>query len=350
MTDFTWIQKVRELTPEALTVRAQTISPNDSDTLLWDSVMPRQNVSSVKLTDISTLDFRPVSDRREWNARGRLIPMLTPPTRNVEIVPVEAYDKLQEQEIQALMERVLANEALFRQLVGVDIPTRVDRLVRANYRRIEVDAFSAWILGQITQMNPQSGQTYVASFNFDGARYQTPAAWTGGSAGTAFANLVSWLKDARDAVGLLDGLALRQSTMTAIEESTPYGAGLIELNQAQVADRISQAIGGPFRFAVIEHSVDVFTDGGVTTARTKVFPAQHIAVIPAGGQIGYTAFAPVVRAMQLAAQVPEAGIDVNGQTVFYDTAGLARELTFEAQVNALPIPNEQKLYVANVGI
>jgi hypothetical protein len=36
-----------------------------------------KNVDSVDLDDVTTLDYRPASDRREWNQRGRLIPVKT---------------------------------------------------------------------------------------------------------------------------------------------------------------------------------------------------------------------------------------------------------------------------------
>ena len=83
------IPLVEELSPAALTVTAQTISPNDQGRLRWDVFFPRQDVDSVDLHEVTTLDFRPVSDRREWNSPGRLIPDKTPDLRDISIVPVE---------------------------------------------------------------------------------------------------------------------------------------------------------------------------------------------------------------------------------------------------------------------
>jgi hypothetical protein len=36
---------------------------------------PRRDVDSIDLDDVTTIDYRPASDRREWNQRGRLIPV-----------------------------------------------------------------------------------------------------------------------------------------------------------------------------------------------------------------------------------------------------------------------------------
>src|SRR6478752_6471360 len=138
---FAWIEQDRELSAAALTVRAQAISPNDTGRLLWDAFMPRRDVNSVRLRSISQIDFRPVSDRREWGARGRLIPLRTPNIDELEMVPIEAYFTLGEREIQELEERTNGNQTIFREIVGVDIPSRIDGLAQANYRRIEVDVF-----------------------------------------------------------------------------------------------------------------------------------------------------------------------------------------------------------------
>src|SRR5688500_8188139 len=117
-----WIAEVQELSPAALTVRAQVISPNDEGRLLWDMFFPRKDVPSVDVSDVTTLDYRPAADRREWNAPGRHVPPITPTRRNISIVPIEAYDKIAEPELQKLAERSLGNEAIIRELISVDLP------------------------------------------------------------------------------------------------------------------------------------------------------------------------------------------------------------------------------------
>lgn len=341
------------MTAAALTVRAQAVPVNDQATLIWDILFPRQDVDSVKLRTITTAIYRPVADRREWNARGRMIPLVTPRLDEIEMTPVESYFRIAEREIQELEERTFGNEALFRQIVGVDIPTRTEALASANYRRLEVDAMTAWALGQISARNPVGGETVTVSFGFDSSRYQTPAAWTGGPGGTAYGNFLTWVREAQIMVGAISGVMLRQSTRLAIQTSAPYPFALntnVTINRAQLTDLIQQETGSPFQFVENERTADVMTDGGTTMVRTKLWPANHLAVIPQGGNVGYTAFAPVARAFQIARGNPNAGIDVRGQTAFTEVGNAGRDLTVECQGNMLPIPNEQSVYVADVGI
>lgn len=350
MSAFAWTEAIDELSPAALTVRAQTISPNDNGRLKWDMFFPRQNVPSVDLKDVTTLDYRPVADRREWNQRGRLIPIKTPTTREVSIVPIESYYTYGELELQKLNEQTLGNASLVANIMQSDVPGRVNALVAANYRRLEIDTFTAWALGTITQRNPQNAsETFAASFGFDVARYQTAGtAWNDGSV-NAYNLLLSWLDDGVNAIGPIRGVIARRNFVTAVLADAPapsYGA---TYTRSQIEDRISQDFGMAFQFYPMEDTVEVFDDGGTATTSTKVWPAQRIAAVPAETRVGTAAFAPVVRAMEIARSVPGAGIDVNGQTVYYEEHNNGRELTVEAQVNALPVPDEQKMWVMNVG-
>jgi hypothetical protein len=316
---------------------------------------PRVNVDSTRLATLTPKTFRYVSERREWNARGRQIPLDTPGTGELEMVPIESYFKMEELEVQRLMERVANNQALFRQIVGVDVPQRIPTLALANYRRLEVDTFTAWGLGQVSARNPVNNAVYTATFGFDAGRYQTAGTpWTGGVTGNAYANLVAWLTDAQQVVpGGIAGVMLRLTTRNAIRYSAPNlavpNSGIAPLLR-DVEARISDEIGSAFRFFVNERTVDIFTNAGTATTPTKLWPASTIAVIPADGRVGTAAFAPVARVAAVAAQAPEARIDVRGQSVFIETGNNGRDLTVECQVNALPIPEESKLWLINVGI
>lgn len=350
MTDFTWINLVRELSPAALTVRAQALSPNDQDRLLWDAFFPRRDVDSVDLKDITTLDYRPTADRREWNADGRYVPMLTPAQRELTMVPIESYDKIEEQEMQKLMERSLGNAEIIKQIIGASLPARTDRLVQADYRRLELDAFAAWANGAIVQRNPQTGATYTASFGFDANRYQTAAtAWNDGGV-NAYNEFLAWVQDAIETVGPVAGVIMRLATLKEIQADAPQGVMQLPLTRAQLFDRVQQDLGQAFRFYIMEHTVGEFQTAGSAVTQRKVWPAQKVAIVPAGEQVGFTAFAPVVRAMQLAAAVPEAGIDIRGVTVYHNAAAQAKELTIAAQLNAMPVPDEQKMFVIDAGV
>lgn len=347
-----WIAQEQALTAASLTVRAQTISPNDNGQLLWDVFMPRANVDSVKLREILTTDWRPVSDRREWNAGGRLIPVKTPDQKELEMIPIEAYFRIGEREIQELEERTLGNEDVFRRIVRNQVPDRVDDLTLANYRRVEIDVFKAWALGQVVAMNPVTGTSVTTSLGFSGSRYLTAGtAWNG--AVNAYDEFLKFLEDSVDFVGPVQGAVMRLATLKEIQKDAPNpfsNVTGIQITRSQLEQRVADDIGADFRFYIIENSLDVFTAGGTAVTRTKVWPAQRVAAVPAGGVVGSTVFAPVARAFDLARSVPQAGIDVRGQTVYYTSENDGKALKCQAQVNAFPLPNEQLMYVINAGV
>lgn len=351
MSTFNWISAIDALSEPALTVQAQTINAADvPDNLIYERFFPRENVDSVDLRDVTTLDYRPVADRREWNARGRLIPNKTPDIRNVSIVPIESYFKWGEYEMQRMAENTMGNQSVLQQIMETSIPGKLNQLVEANYRRIEIDAFAAWTTGTITQKNPQTGETFAASLNYDSGRYLTaPTAWNDGGV-NAYDLFVAFLQSASEAIGPVAGVMLRQATYNAIAADAPREISTITANRRQIETMIQDTIGNDFTFVINEQTLEPFNDGGTATTSTKVFPAQRVAAIPAGGRVGRTAFAPVVRAMELARQVPGAGIDVRGMTAYYDKGLMGRELELEVQVNALPLPSEQRIYVINSGV
>jgi hypothetical protein len=233
-------------------------------------------------------------------------------------------------------------------LMGASIPDRVDRLVQADYRRLEVDAFNAWVLNTSIQRNPETGATFTASYGFSATRYVTAGtAWTDGGV-NAYDLLQTFITNAENLCGPVEGAMCRLALYNAILADAPNQPNAVKMTRSMLDERISEDLGKPFRLVVNEQSVDVFVDGGLAWTRTKVFPVSRIAAIPDGGKVGFTAFAPVLRAMEMASQVgPDAGIDVRGVTVYYDENNTGRDLQIEAQLNALPVPNEQLIYVEN---
>lgn len=354
MPDFTWMAAEEELTSAALTVRAQTIDPTDQGRLLGEFFLPRRNVDQTKLSSLTTNNIRITTDRREWNARGRLINLVTPPRKELEWIPIEGYFRLEEKEINDLMNEVRGNQALFRDIIRVRVPDRTDLVVQANNRRLELDRMEAWAKGTITSMNPQTGVTFVVNYGFDATRYQTAATPWNDVGLNAYNEFLAWLEDAFSAVGPYSGVMLRQATRNTILADAPNPmAGAIAGLQptlAQVEQRIRDETGRPFEFFVNENTVEVYSDAGIARTTVKVWPAEVIAIIPNGGQVGTTAFAPVVRAYDITNQVPDAGIDIRGQTVFHEVAGMGRDFTVEVQFNPMPDPDESKLYVIDVGV
>lgn len=344
------------LSPGALTVRAQTVSPNDDGRLLWDTFFPRKDVDSVDLDDVYTIDFRPVSDRREWNARGRHVPVKTPTLRKVSIVPIEGYARIAEKEMQKLGERADGNRETLLRLIGARIPDRVKAIALANFRRLELDAFEAWTKGTVTQRNPQdASKTYTASLNIDASRIQTAGtAWNDAGVNAWDLNL-AWLSDGAAAVGPLKGEMLRQTTFNAIRADAPTGVGGVKYSVADLQKIIQDELQTDFAFYINERSVDVFTDGGDATTPTKVFPSQRIVAIPADNIVGDACFAPVVRADDLDGIPDNSGIqpgdvDPRLNRVYRETSGNGRFANYEVQMNGLCVPTEQKVWAINAGV
>jgi len=349
MSTFDWMAAQAELSPVALTVRAQAMSPDDLGNLSYTAFFPNRDVPSVDLKDITSLDRRAAADRREWNAPGRYIPMLTPQQRELSMVPIEAYDKIEEREMQKLAEGAFGNAAIIQRVVGADIPSRVDELVRSINRRLELDAMTAWANGYIRQYNPQRGDYYEASFGFSNTRLTTAGtAWN--VVANAYDAFVTWYLDASDLVGGGEGVLLRRATLNEILEDAPDLANGVKMTITQLATRVQQDIGSAFKFVINENQLDVFNDGGTAVTRTKVWPAQKVAVIPSGGQVGVTANAPVKRAMDLANTQSDAGINTRGVVVYHFESNNGKELTIEAQKNAMPVPDEQRVAVIDAGV
>jgi hypothetical protein len=333
------------MSPAYLPVLAQTVSPNDTGRLLWDVFMPRENVGSVSLKDLTTVDFRPAADRRGWNRRGRRIPLITPKKRDMEMEPIESNFRIDEREMQRLIERFLGNEAMIRDMIKADVPARTLELAAANYRRVELDVLQAWTTGIVTVRNPENNETYDVSFDFADERMsEAGTIWTSGGV-NAYKEFVAFMTDAVDLVGPTAGAALRLPARTAILEDAPTLAGGASMSLANLEDRISQDLSSPFRFYLMEDTIDVFDDGGLKTTRTKKWPIGKIAAIPNDKRIGKTAFAPVGRAVSIANQVPEAKLDVNGCAVFPMEDNGGRELDVECQLNAFPVPDENRVAV-----
>ena len=341
------IPLAEELSPTSLTVVAQTISNLNTGRLRWPIFFPRQDVDSIDLKEVTTTDYRPVSDRREWNSRGRLIPDITPPIRELSLIPVESYYKWDEREIQKLSEGSLGNSAIIDQSLGRTIPGKVAQLVEANNRRIEVDAFTAWATGTNVAKNPQTGTTHTVSYDFASDRLTTAGTAWDDAGVNAYDLLITFLEDAADKIGPVVGVVLRTALHRAIHADAPNGPLGTIIPRGRLAEQVSDDLGIPFNFFLFDDTVDVFNDGGTATTSTNVWPAGYIAAVPSGGVVGRTVFAPVVRAMEIASASGTPGIDTRGQTVYYEESVMGRDLTVEVQVNPFTIPNEQKLRVEN---
>lgn len=347
-----WIAVADALSPAALTVQAQALPPNDRGELWWDTFFTSEDVPSIDLSVMSSIDYRPSADRRAWNAPGRRIPLKTPDTSKVSMVPIEANFAIDEEEMQRLAAAAAGNQALVREQVMASIPDRIDTIVMADWRRLEMDAFNAWGTGTIIQRNPENAsQTFTMDFGYGSAHYLTAGtAWDNGSV-NAYNLLQAWIVAAEDVIGPIRGAMLTLKVFNAILADAPNLQNSVTMTRGQLQDRIQQDRGGPFELLLNDRKLDVFDDGGLTVTRTRVWSEGRIAAIPDGGTVGRVAFAPTVRAWEVDSSVgPSAAINRNRVIVYPSVMDNGRRVLFEAQLNALPIPEKGKTYVTDTGI
>lgn len=356
-----WIGRASELTPAALTVEVQALDPTLLNRLMWSVFMPRRDVDSTEIDVLlEELEVEYTSERREWNTRGRPLPSRAPSQKRLEMIPIETYFRIREKEINDLANRFLGNDQMVQRYIQPRIPERTLRLGRANLRRIEKDTFDAWSTGTITRRNPQLGhvaQTF--SYGIDSARYPIKAtAWSDGSL-NAFNEFIKEIAIADQMIGTTQGCLMRQATWDAIAADATAAISvsstfpLLRMTRTEVEERIRQEISRQFTVIIFEDTLTTFLDGGLTnTLEVKRWPAEKIGFIPqvGNGTIGYNAFAPVNRAWELTNQVPDAGIDVRGQTVFHEVEDGGRGLNVECQVTEMPVPIESRIYVPDVGV
>lgn len=353
-----WLEEILEVSSAGLTVQAQALSLDqiDPNQMLQHPVFfPYTEADSIMLNRIYEIDFRPTADRREWDAPGRYVPSVLPEIEELTMVPVEANDKIGEEELQRINEQAMGNEDVYKNLAMVSIPQRIEKLVGANYRRAEVDALEAWAKGQITAKNPTKGGTaQTFSLGFAAARLQTAStAWDDGGT-NAYDDLMSWIRDGESEMGPIGAVKLRRATFNAIQADAPNpipGAQSgLKPSQRLIEQVITDELGHAFRFIISEEQVDVFDDGGTAYTRTSVWPTQYVAAVPQSGIIGATHRAPVNRAIELARSAPEAGIDVRGQTVYYNFKNNGRTAVIECQCNWLSLPQERFIWTIDAGV
>src|SRR5215213_8853417 len=161
---FDWLDKIAALTAANLTIREQTRLADNPLDLRYRSIFPRVPTDSVKLSEISTVDFRPTGGRREWNAQGREIPEKLGPVREFQMVPINPTHHIDERMMQLFRESGV--QSLFERKVIKNVDTWPTALADAAERQLERDAFEAWYSGLVTVMDPKTGTTVVVSMGF----------------------------------------------------------------------------------------------------------------------------------------------------------------------------------------
>lgn len=343
---FDFLAKIEALTPANLTLRERARLAENPNDLRWRAIFPRVEVPSVKLSEISDVDFRPVGGRREWNADGREIPDVVGPTRTIEMIPVNPTKHLDEERLQQLRERA-ANPAggIIQQLFDGGVIKTVDgwatTLADAADRQIERDAFRAWFFNEIVVKDTKSKASVTVSAGINAARYVAASATLAASA-DAYLAFMGYLSDAQATLGSVGAVRLRRARLNEILADAPALSG-DRMSLAGLSERIEREGFGTVALVVDERTYHEFTDGGSAYTTENYVPLTRMAFQPANGVVGQTAFAPVTRAYDYMA--PDQVSNVNDFTIFYSEENRGKTLVEEAQANAMSMPLEQNVYV-----
>lgn len=341
------LQLIQQLSEYELTVQEQARTSENDPTLTYPVHFPIEPVDSVKLADIEILDARVIGDRREWNADGRFIPANVPKARLFEMVPLESWFAIGEREIQHLGERFNGNADQVFEAARAKITQRVSTLTTANIWALEYESLQSWANGEIVVMNPQTGLVYSASMQIDAGRYVTDTtAWTSSN---AFDRLVLYAREARNVIGTIAGIRVREDIALKIAQSAPR----LIVNEArmtlgQVERYLSEELGTQFSIISDERAVDKFDGAGQAVTKTKLWPENKVAFIPSGNNIGRSAAAPIFRAQDLTPVTADESIDERGQRIFYNSLNNGKSVQVQAQWNVLALPTEQNVFVVSI--
>lgn len=341
---FNWLEKYDALTARNLTIReAARLAENPLD-LRYRAIFPRTPAPSVKLSDITTVDFRPLGGRREWNAQGREIPERLGPARDFQMVPINPTHHIDERMLQLFGESGV-EELLRRGVIG-SLQTWPTRLADAVERQLEAEAFESWYNGLITVMDPKTGSTVTVSMGFNAATTYITAgtAWSDATQ-DAYVNFLTAIQDAQNKMGTVGAARMRRAVANAIVADAPDGPNGLRPTITSLQERVREEGFSLFTLIVDERKYDKFDDGGETTTSTNYVPASKIGFQPANGVVGATHVAPVVRAYDFLKGADRAL--ANGITIFRSEKNDGKTLLIEAQENAIVLPDEDKTYVVN---
>ena len=344
---FNWLDQIAALSATNLTIREQTRLAENPLDLRYRAIFPRINAPSVKLSDITTVDFRPIGGRREWNAQGREVPEKLGPAREFEMVPINPTHHIDERQMQLLSET--GYEELKRRGIIGAVETWPQRLADAAERQLEVDAFNAWYAGQLTVMDPKSGATTTVDFGFDQASTYPTAGTAWNDVGEdAYVNFLAAVQAAQDKMGAVGGARMRRLAAMAIVADCPDGANGLRPTLATLTERVREEGFPDLQIIIDERTYDMWTDGGNATTQTKYVPAGKIAFQPANGVVGATYVAPVARAYDFLSGGNRSL--ANGVVIFRSAKNDGKTLLIEAQENAIVMPDESKTYVVDTGV
>lgn len=337
----------RELSSQFLQEVARQVTAENDPTLTYPGYFPAISTPSVKLATITPVENAYISDRREWNADGRYIPTRLPAIKELEMVPLESWDAIDEREIQLLAEAAGGNADVIVRNAKISIGDRINALLQSNVWANEYESLQVWFTGEIPVLNPQTGASYVADVGIDSARYVTDTTpWTDTN---AFDRLLVYAQEALETIGSVRGILVRNSIARKIANSAPeIGGNNIKMTLRQVGDYLSDSLGTPFEIRIDERARPKFTGAGTETVTTKLVPDDTVAFLPGDGRIGYTYQAPIYRAEDISAVSHPDSQDRDSQRVYQMPQNHGKSLKIQAQANWLAVPDERRVFVLNI--
>lgn len=345
---FSYIDAVAALSPANITIfQAARLAENPLD-LRYRAIFPRVPTDSIKISSITTVDFRPVGGRREWNAKGREIPENLGPMREAEIVPIEFTKHLDERVMQLLGEPNV--QSLVQRGLINSVETWPTVLADACERQLERDAFEAWFTGLITVKDTKTNDSVTASLGFTQATtYPTPGTDWDDPGEDAYLNFLTGLQAAQTKFGgAVGGARTHRTVAQAIIEDAPDGPNGLRPTISSLQDRIREEGFPNFALTIDERTYDEFNDGGSATTAAYYVPDGLIGYQPADGRVGNTHVAPVVKAYKFL--TGGNAKFANGVAIFLVPQNDGDTLLIRAQENALSIPEERRVYVEDTGI
>lgn len=352
MDKFQWILAFLGLREVDLTVRAQTIDPDNVDGVIYPAFLRANPVTSMKVMDITEREYRQVAFRRPWDADGTQFVQIPGPQRDASFTPIEIYDFIGEEEIYQLFnlfgEESDATRRLVAQRLLKSIPTRVMEMSKAVERRMNIEAANAWAYGTYSITEPKDKSVVATvSFGYEAERYETAlTAWDDPGVNAVEEN-IAWLRYARMKVGPLGGQRLSTKLLNILLADAPVTVNTgYKMSQTDLQSYIGDRAGVPeFRFVIDDYTYE--TSPGT---HVRYWPEDIVAAIPRDRYVGTANFAPVVKAAQLASQVPNSGVRMDRKAVEYSSHNEGKALKYAVQMNAYPWLNEQRLAVMNTGI
>lgn len=339
------LAKVAALSPANLTIRETARLAENPLDLRYQGIFPNVPAPSIRLREITTVDFRPVGGRREWNAQGREIHEVLGPVVDATMVPINPTHHIDEERMQ-LLEEPGVRELVSRGVVK-DVDQWATALADAAERQTERDAFETWFTNSLTVKDTKTSASVTVAAGVAADRYVTEAtAWSDVGV-DAYDRTLFHIGEYIRKAGSIGGIRMRAAMAQRIVQSAPTAGGLVRPTLANVADRLSEEGYGRVTLIIDERTYDEYTDGGSAYTTQFYVPANRLAFQPANGQVGNTHNAPVTRAEKYG--VPARRDARGGVTVFYRGKNDDKSIMVEAQKNAITLLNHQAVYVVATG-